>query len=331
MAKSKFDIYEAVTNQVLEALDRDIMPWRKPWVSRNGLGGDVVAMHKNFASKRPYRGINPFLLEITALTRGYSSPYWLSFKQAKEKGGQVRKGEKSTLVVFWKPMQYSPKAGTTCPKCRQGKLSASGKCGSCNKTTEKIRSMILKHYNVFNIEQCDGIEAPMVVETPDEPVKEFDPITEAERIINEMPKAPPVRYGGDRASYSPPFDSIQMPNRSQFESSEAFYSTLFHEHVHATGHESRLDRKDAFKGSFGDPDYAREELVAEMGASMLCAVAGVENNVDQSAAYIRNWMTKADYEAALKADKKLVVFAAARAQKASDFILGVTHENGEES
>lgn len=330
---SKFDIFQTVTDQVLEALGRDLMPWRKPWVTRNGLGGDVVSMHQNLVTHRHYRGINPFLLEITALTRGYTSPYWLSFKQAKEKGGQVRKGEKSTLVVFWKPTQYKPKAGTTCPKCHQGKLNASGKCDNCGKTTTTVKSMFLRHYNVFNIEQCDGIKAP-TIETPpigEEILEEFDPIAAAESIITNMPEAPTVRYGGNRAYYRPPTDSIGMPHRSQFETSAEFYSTLFHEHIHSTGHKDRLDRKDAFKGNFGDPDYAREELVAEMGASMLCAIAGVENNVDQSAAYIRHWMSKADYEAALKADKKLVIYAAARAQKAADYILGDTPDNGEDS
>jgi antirestriction protein ArdC len=331
--KEKFDIYQVVTDTVLDALDKDIMPWRKPWVARNGRGGDVVAMHQNLVSKRRYTGINPFLLEITALTRGYSSPYWLTYNQLKKKKGELLPGQAGnaggpgpTLVIFWKVSTFEPKPGNRCTRCHQGKLNARRVCDKCKKEAPKrASSFTLRYYNVWNIEQTT-LDAPApaepVEDEPEEP--QVDPIAAADAILRDMPTPPRVNYGGNRAFYQPAFDRIGMPERNQFKSSESFYSTLFHEHVHATGHEDRVNRKDAFGHSFGSPEYAREELIAEMGAAMLCAIAGVENEIDQSVSYIRNWMSKADYEAALKNDKKLVVFAAARAQKAADYILGET-------
>lgn len=329
MSKEKFDIYQVVTDKILTALDQDIMPWRKPWSVKNGQG----TRHTNFHSKRPYRGINPFLLEVTAVINGWTSPYWLTGKQVKEHGGKVNEdqyfsndGPGSTLVVFWNRSQYKPKPGYHC-KCG-GKYNTSLVCDKCGKPAPaKLTSALLRNYNVWNIEQTD-LEVP-VVETP--PEETFNPVEEAERILSEMPDPPKVRYADGGASYMPAFDVIQLPKRVDFHSSEAFYSTSFHEHVHSTGHEKRVNRKKAFGNSFGDPEYAKEELVAEMGASMLCAIAGVENDLGQSTSYIRHWMSKADYEAALKADKKLVVVAAAQAQKAADFICGDYQENGEQS
>jgi antirestriction protein ArdC len=328
--KSKFDVYQAVTDQILDALDHDIVPWRKPWTTRNG--GNST-MHRNFVSKRAYRGINPFLLEVRAMTEGYTKPYWLTFNQAKaaaktEDGG-VRKGEKGTLVVLWKRIAFKPKKGSTCPKCGTEFSGSPLTCKNGHVAPEKVQTFILRHYKVFNVDQCDGLDLSKIEAPADDAMDETEilPIEAAEAIIANMPNAPKIRYGQDGAWYRPSADLIGMPDRSVFDSSEAFYSTEFHEAVHSTGHESRVNRKDAFKGSFGSPDYAREELTAEMGAAMLCAIAGIDNELSQSAAYIRHWMSKADIKAAIKNDKKLVVMAAARAQKACDYILNVNHQS----
>jgi antirestriction protein ArdC len=172
---------------------------------------------------------------------------------------------------------------------------------------------MLRYYRVFNLDQVAGIKKPSLENLPI-----FQPIEEAETIASTYQEQVEVSHGGTRAYYQPATDSIRMPEKEAFDSSEEYYSTLFHEFTHSTGHQSRLNRAGITEMHyFGDEIYSREELVAEMGAAMLCAVAGIENKtVKNSAAYIQSWLSK------LRDDKKLVVHAAAAAQKAADFILG---------
>jgi antirestriction protein ArdC len=228
----------------------------------------------------------------------YSSPYWLTFKQAQELGGHVRKGEKSCPVVFWKWLDVE----------RDG---------------EKERVPFLRYYSVFNAAQCEGIESHV----PSVPgaTREHSPIVAAQAIVDAMPKRPEIRLGLDRAFYSPGGDYVGMPDPGQFRSAEDWHSVIFHELTHATGHDSRLARKgvsatDGEWSAFGSTPYAKEELVAEMGAAFLCGHAGiVERTIDNSAAYVASWLSR------LKNDPKLVITAAGQAQKAADFILGVDH------
>jgi antirestriction protein ArdC len=282
------NVYEIVNNRILELLEQGTVPWRKPWNAATG-------MPKNLSSKKEYRGVNVFLLSCMP----YSSPYWLTYKQATEKGGKVRKGEKSTLVVFWKLLA----AGET------GETEATGKVP------------LLRYYNVFNLEQCEGIETP----DPGETVNQFDPIDKAADIISGMPLKPEVKYGGNRAYYSPVLDYIQLPHLHTFESPEEYYNTMYHELVHSTGHANRLGRKSILESFyFGSHEYSKEELVAEMGAAFLSGYSGIENRtIENSAAYIKGWLS------ALKGDKKLLVLAAAQAQKAADYILN--RKGGDES
>jgi antirestriction protein ArdC len=180
---------------------------------------------------------------------------------------------------------------------------------------------MLRYYSVFNVEQCDGIEYPK----PDVPTFEFTPIERAEQIVAGMPNKPEITSGGDSAYYRPSLDQVNMPPKERFERPEYFYDTLFHELTHATGHESRLNRKGVADkdehSQFGSDPYAREELVAEMGASFLCGHAGiVERTIDNSAAYIGHWLEQ------LKQDPRLVIVAAGQAQKAADYILGTQPE-----
>ena len=249
---------------------------------------------RNLVSKRAYRGINQFLLNASP----YESPYWLTYKQATDKGGQVRRGEKATLVVFWK---WLDRKESDQPDTDTGELTPTGKIP------------LLRYYNVFNMDQVDGIKPPPE-EKADNP---FTPNEQAEQIIENMPNRPPIHYGGGRAYYHPRHDYLQIPHRETFHSPEGYYATTFHELIHATGHSSRVGRKGVTEPvHFGSHDYSQEELVAEFGASMLCGVAGIEQQtINNSAAYIQNWLK------VLNGDKKLAIISAGQAQRAADFIL----------
>ncbi len=280
-------VYDIVTDQVLRLLESGTVPWHQPWS-----GGGAP---RNLASGKAYRGINPFLLAST----GFASPYWLSYKQAQARGGNVRKGEKSTLVVFWKLWDRES-------------TDASGE-------TSTKRLPILRYYRVFNAEQCDGINAP-ALEAID-----FEPIARCESVVAAMPKPPTLTHGEPRAYYRPLTDTVNMPDRERFNSPPEYYSTLFHELTHATGHVSRLGRKGIEDiQPFGSSDYSREELVAEMGAAFLCGHCSIESaTLDNSAAYINGWLRQ------LRNDPMLVVQAAGLAQRAADCILGVKWDGGD--
>lgn len=284
------NVFEIVNNRIIELLERGTIPWRKTWSAGSG-------MPRNLVSKKEYRGINVFLLSAMP----YSSPYWLTYRQAQERGGNVRQGEKSTIVTFWKLMDRS--TGERDDEIATGKIP------------------LLRYYNVFNLEQCDGITAP----EPEETANGFSPIEKAEQIIKDMPKPPSIRYAGNRAFYRPFEDRVQMPHEYTFEKSEDFYAVLFHELSHSTGAGHRLARKEVMeRKAFGSDDYSAEELVAEFAASFLCAVAGISNEtIEMSAAYIDGWLS------VMKRDKKLLVTAAAQAQRAADYVLNRKSVAGE--
>jgi antirestriction protein ArdC len=231
------------------------IPWQKSWS-----GGEQAP--QNLISRKPYRGVNVFLLNAMH----YSSPFWLTFKQAQELGGHVRKGEKSCPVVFWKWLDVTNKD-----------------------TNEPQRIPLLRYYSVFNVAQCEGISIPTVAQ----PVREHTPIEAAQKIIGAMPKRPEIKLGLAHAFYSPAGDFVGMPSAEQFKTGEDFYSVLFHELCHSTGHESRLNRKgmsgtEGNWSSFGSNPYAKEELVREMGAAFLCGEAGiVERTINRSAELAR--------------------------------------------
>ncbi|HSR51412.1 MAG TPA: zincin-like metallopeptidase domain-containing protein, partial [Acidobacteriota bacterium] len=235
--------------------------------------------------------------------RGYSSPFWLTFRQAKQLGGSVRKGQRSVAVVFWKILKKKDE--------------------ECQGDEETIRVPLLRYYRVFNVEQCEGLpqeKIPVIEE------REIQPLKCAEQIVAGMPCPPEIRHGSTGAFYSPEADQIQMPRRGFFETCQDYFSTLFHELTHSTGAKSRLGRLDGkAPAPFGSAEYSREELVAEMGAAFLCGECGIEQaTLENSAAYISHWLDK------LKSDPRLVVTAAAQAQKAADFILGRYPQNGKE-
>ena len=270
-------VYSIVTEQILKQLESGVAPWHRPWTTE---------IPKNLSSGRAYRGLNVFLLA----SNGYGSPYWLTYKQAIERGGHVRKGEHGTKIVFWK-------IGTRETEDADG-------------DTIERKSILLRYYTVFNVEQCDGIAAPSASRV-------VNPIVECERIVRQMPN-PPAMEQDARAWYRPSTDTVGMPSRNAFNSAEEFYSTHFHELTHSTGHPKRVGRDGIEKlNTFGSESYSKEELIAEMGAAMLCGIAGIERKtLSNSAAYLRTWID------VLKSDSRMVVSAASQAQKAADYIQG---------
>lgn len=289
---AKFDAHQVITDRLIALMEQGVAPWRREWDAAAGLP-------KSISTGKAYRGINPFLLWMTAMEKEYTSPWWATYKKITELGGQVRKGEKGTLIVFWK--QYLDKK----------EVDDKGK---------PVSRFVLRTYTVFNAEQADGLD-PKYTTAAERPA-DYDPIAEAEQILAGYltDKGPSVRYGGDRACYSPTTDDLSLPERGTFNSVEAFYSTAFHEITHSTGHKDRLNREDLNTFThFGDASYSREELVAEFGAAMLSGQAGIAAvTIENSAAYLAGWIK------ALKGDKTLLIGAAGKAQKAADLVLGVT-------
>lgn len=270
------DTYQEVTDRIVSALEAGEVPWRRPWRSEVGQPRSIDG--------RAYRGINALLLGMSE----YGDPRWGTFAGIKRHGGKVRKGERSTLVVLWKPLRVKDK-----------------------ESGEPRQILMLKYFRVFNIEQCDGLAL--------DALPEFVPDMTAEEVYTNYPAPPSLSHGASGAWYMPAPDHVDMPRREAFESPRAYYTTLFHELTHSTGHTSRLNRPEIMeRNGFGSEPYSREELVAEIGAGMLAAAVGIEPDYPQSAAYLKSWLT------ALKSDRKLIVSAAARAQKAADHILNRT-------
>jgi antirestriction protein ArdC len=293
------NIYQEVTDRIIAQLEKGTVPWRKPWSSAyEGFSGQP----QNLVSRKAYRGINSLILG----TAGFDSPWWLTFNQCRELGGNIKKGSKSNLVVFFKKLN---------------KTDAKGNPVYDNLGRE-VFIPLLRYSRVFNSEQCEGLTLP----TSDTPIVEGDAaesdeshIAKAKKIAKEANLCP-IKNGGDSASYSPTLDVIKMPKVKDFNNPATYYHTLFHEMVHATGHKSRLNRfKEDKVAAYGGEDYSKEELVAEMGASFVSNIAGILDQVqfEQSAAYIANWLE------ALKHDHKFVVKAATAAQRAADLILHV--------
>ncbi len=274
--------YEVITDHILGLLEQGTIPWKRGWK-----GGRPMNING-----RPYRGINVF----TLLSCGYSSPHWLTFNQAKKMGGMIKKGQHGFPVVFWKLLERE-----------------TGEIDLETRETIKKRVPMLRYYTVFNLSQVEGIDLKYEAKA----LVDANPIEAAEAIVNGIQFPPKLSHEGGRAFYRPSTDEIVLPEVESFFSMENYYSTRFHETVHWTGHESRLHRSGITDlAMFGDAEYSQEELVAEMGSAFLCGEAGISPIViENQAAYIQGWSKK------FRDDKKMVVMAAAQAQKAADFIL----------
>ncbi len=282
-------VYDIVTEQVIRQLEQGVAPWRKPWRTE---------LPVNLISGKPYRGLNIFLLG----SQGYGSRYWLTFNQAAKLGGHVRKGERSSLVTFWH-------------------IGEEKIIRQTDGTERKSKPFLLRFYHVFNVEQTEGIADKLGLTGGSPRVPDLE---QCEAIVSGMPN-PPKREQDSRAWYRPSTDTVGMPSKSLFPSVEEYYSTLFHELTHSTGHASRVGREGIENiAEFGSDSYSREELIAEMGAAMLCGVTGISPaTMSNSASYLQSWITR------LRGDSKLLVSAASAAQKAADYIRNLNANSGE--
>ena len=281
---ANFDIYQMVTDRIVAQLENGIVPWQQPW-SVGACGSCCAYSH---ATGKAYSLINQFML-------GKSGEY-LTFKQCQDEGGKIRKGEKASAIVFWKMIVVEEeKDGETITKTVP----------------------VLKYYNVFHIDQCEGIKPKYNAVD----VKPFEPIEEAENVCDGYLSRSGVKLYHDENSayYSPSKDEVHLPKKEAFVNNVEYYSTLFHELTHSTGHKSRLNRINT-TAAFGSGDYSKEELVAEIGSAAIINQLGFEtkSQFENSVAYIGNWIK------ALKNDKRLIVSAAGRAEKAVDMIMGNT-------
>ncbi len=282
MTNFRKDIYKRITDQVIENLEK-AGSWQKLWSFQQPLS----------LNSHPYRGINHLLLSVSL----YSSPVWGTFNQVRQNGGKVNKGEKSSLVVFWKRLEK------TITNPQTGK-------------TETKDSFILRYYNVFNSRQCtfDKIGEDKIQQLTGEAVnldnKKHVP---SEKIVDNFPGKPLIRHGNFNPCYVPSLDEVRMPELKNFSHSQVFYDALFHELVHSTGHKKRLDRD--LSGISGSHEYSKEELVAEMGSAFLCSISGIEADIKNSAAYIKSWLK------VLQDNPSWVTLAASKAQKACEHII----------
>lgn len=293
---SRRDVYEEVTKYVVEALERGEILWQKPWNS--------YGLPKNITSGKHYRGWNIFFLNFVCLLKNYRKPYFLTFLQAKELGGRIRKGEHGYNIIYWAAIED-----------KYHSITVKSEITGDEKTVHPFKR-VPKLHTVFNITQTEGIEFP-TTENVERSLTEK--IQACEEIITGMPQRPAIIHGGERACYIPVLDEVRMPAQSLFHSDEEYYCALFHELGHSTGHASRLNREELKDFSvFGDSTYSKEELTAELTASYLSGISGIgQKTIDNSAAYIRGWLHK------LRDDKRFFLRAATQAQAAADFILNI--------
>jgi antirestriction protein ArdC len=279
-------VYTRVTSQIIHAIEQGAGTWRMPWHTSGRFAFSPI----NVASKKPYRGINTVCLWAAAQAKGYERGEWATYQQWQDRGAQVRKGEKATLVVFWKFGD-----------------SRESQDGSDETTASSSRLLFTRGYSVFNAAQVDGYTPPIDAEA-----SMPERIAGADAFFGSV--GADVRHGGNQAFYAPATDHIQMPPFAAFKESIGYYSTLAHEHTHWTASASRCDRQ--LGKRFGDAAYAAEELIAELGAAFTCAHLGLstEPRADH-AAYIDSWLK------VLKADKRAIFTAASKAQQATDWLI----------
>lgn len=289
MTTIREDLYARITNDIVRHLEEGVRPWHQPWNAAHAAGGISRPLRFN---GQPYNGVNVLVLWITGLQKGYTCPLWLTFQQAKELGGHVKKGEKGATVVY--ASTFEKKETDT----------ATGE-----ELTERIP--FLRSYTVFNAEQTEGLPGHYYARAVG-PRNTAERLEQAEAFFRNT-KAD-TRHGGNKAYYSPSGNFIHLPPFDSFENRESYYATRAHEMIHWTGHESRLIRSFESK-RFGDDGYAVEELVAELGAAYLAADLGLTPEVmPEHASYLAAWLK------VLKADKRAIFTAASHASRAADFL-----------
>jgi len=284
------DVYTIVTEKIISLLQEGVVPWRQPWVASG--------LPRNLISRKPYRGVNVFLLSASK----FCSPYWLTIRQVAQLSGYIRKGEKGTLIVYWK-IEKRERADIDTQEIEE----------------DRRTRFLLRYYRIWNLEQCD-LPQKVLSKLPMTEVHEHFPIEATEQIVSAMPLRPEIVRAGSKAFYNLANDRITLPPSRLFVSPEEEACTTLHEISHASGHPKRLNRPSITEAApFGSPTYSFEEIVAEMSAAYLCAEAGISPAVIQNeAAYIQGWLAQ------LRSDRHMVVRAAAHAQRAADYILGRT-------
>ena len=293
--KPKIDLYQLVTDKIMALLEKGVAPWRQTWSS--------YGLARNYVSGKTYNGINKILLNNTI----HPIPYFLSFKQAKALNGTIKKGAKGEMVFYFN-IFYKDANNKTISEEQAKALKAAGQ------DFKKLST--LRYFHVFNVADIEGIEFKI----PEVELKENEQIERCESIIKDMPNRPEIQFNNaNEAYYNALQDYINMPDIKQFTSSAEYYTTLFHEAIHSTGHKDRLSRKGIIEpNKFGSIPYSQEELIAEMGAAFLSAEAGINYSeiVENNAAYLQGWLNK------LKEDKRFIFETAGRAQQAARYILG---------
>ena len=284
--------YQSITDSILAALEQGVKPWSRPWATRAGAEILDASLPFNASSGRNYRGLNVPMLWAAANANGYSRHAWVSYKQAQELGGNVRRGEKCTLVFLFKFLERVERA-------------ADG-------STEQVRIPLIRAYPVFSVDQCEGVKLPQ--RTRPKPTESNGALGVVGPVVDRLRLVGGVRCGGNEAFYSPGADSVHVPAVEAFRSRDAFLATLLHECGHATGHRSRLNRD--FAGRFGSEAYAFEELVAELCSAFSQAVLGIRADIEHHASYIESW------QRVLKQDRYAFVKACSLAQAAADSMLG---------
>lgn len=302
-AYEKFNrLAQQVTNEVIAQLEQGSVPWQKPWTS--------YGLPKNYLSGRHYEGFNAFYLHYITEKRRFTAPYFLTFRQAQELGGHVKKGEKGTPVLYWKIREERAGEDTD---------------GQAEEEKEgPARKLVPFIWTVFNIDQIEGIDVALPVAGER---TELQVIETCQQVVEQYPlPRPHIGHGGTQAYYAPVSDRVQLPELKCFVSPHAYHATLFHELIHSTGHPSRLDRFTEKASRFGDEDYSKEELIAEMGASFLSAFTGIREAVfENSVAYLKGWVSS------LKDDKTMIIYAGTKAFKAASHILGLKAEDSKEA
>jgi len=288
----KADVYERITARIVSELEQGVRPWFKPWHAEHAAGRITRPLRANGT---PYRGINVLSLWIDAVAKNFSAPIWMTYKQARELGGQVRRSEQGSLVVYADKIRRSEKD---------------------TDTGEEIEREIpfMRGYTVFCVDQIEGLPAQYYA-TVAPAIDRVQRIGHAERFFAATDAV--IRHGGNQAFYSVARDHVQMPCFAAFKDAESYYATLAHECTHWTRHPSRLDR-DFGRKRFGDEGYAMEELVAELGSAFLCADLSLAPDIrEDHAAYIAGWLN------VLKNDKRAIFTAASHAQRAADYLNGL--------
>src|ERR1035438_1299407 len=300
------DFRQEVTDNIVQMLERGVAPWQKPWEP----GASPLDIPFNPTSERAYRGGNAIHLMANGLQRGYQDPRWMTYKQAAENGWQVRRGEKGTQIEYWEAKEPS---SSTQPST--GDAAGDSSTGNSNNPSAEKSRFIRRVYTVFNAHQMDGIPPHNPKQTT-----AFEAVQAGEHILNNS-GANIAHDQADRAFYSRSEDSIHLPPKDAFRDAASYYGTALHELAHWTGHPSRLDRSTLTESDrFGDANYAKEELRAELASVFLAAQRGIPHDPEQHASYVNSWI------GALKRDKNEIFRAAHDASKATDFILALERD-----